>query len=211
MTANDANTEQAGPKQVIGLTGGIGVGKSTVAALLADKGATIVDCDGLGRQVVQPGERAYQAVIDRFGTEIVQPDGQLDRAKLGSVVFSDPAALADLNSITHPAIDLEIADAIAEATTSTVVLDMAVLVETSLGQGQYQSVLVVEAPLEDRLQRLEATRGMSRDDAMARIANQADDEQRRAVADRVISNGGTEAELAAEVDRFWLDAVLNRG
>ncbi len=211
MTANDANTEQAGPKQVIGLTGGIGVGKSTVAALLADKGATIVDCDGLGRQVVQPGERAYQAVIDRFGTEIVQPDGQLDRAKLGSVVFSDPAALADLNSITHPAIDLEIADAIAEATTSTVVLDMAVLVETSLGQGQYESVLVVEAPLEDRLQRLEATRGMSRDDAMARIANQADDEQRRAVADRVISNGGTEAELAAEVDRFWLDAVLNRG
>lgn len=199
---NDQN-DQGEPKRVVGLTGGIGVGKSTVAALLADRGATIVDCDGLGRVVVQPGGRAYQGVIDRFGTDIVQDDGQLDRAKLGSVVFSDTEALADLNSITHPAIDLEIADAIAAASTAPVVLDMAVLVESDLGKGQYHEVLVVEAPLPVRLERLSSTRGMSEEDAMARISSQADDEQRRAVADYVIVNGGTEAELATEVDRFW--------
>lgn len=195
--------------RVIGLTGGIGVGKSTVAALLAEKGATIVDCDGLGRLVVQPGGRAYQGVIDRFGSDIVLEDGQLDRAKLASVVFSDADALSDLNSITHPAIDEEIAAAIAGAPTSPVVLDMAVLVETDLGKGQYDSVLVVEAPLEVRLERLESTRGMSREDATARIANQADDEQRRAVADHVISNGGTEADLAEAVDHYWATVGLN--
>ncbi|MGH1490481.1 MAG: dephospho-CoA kinase [Acidimicrobiales bacterium] len=196
-------------KRVIGLTGGIGVGKSTVAALLAEKGATIVDCDGLGRLVVQPDGRAYQGVIDRFGADIAQADGQLDRAKLASIVFSDADSLAALNSITHPAIDLEIADAIAAAPTPTVVLDMAVLVETDLGKGQYEEVLVVEAPLEVRLERLRSTRGMTDEDSMARIANQADDAERRAVATYVISNGGSEADLAAEVDRFWVTAAID--
>lgn len=190
-------------RRVIGLTGGIGVGKSTVAALLEERGATIVDCDALGRLVVEPDGRAYQAVIDRFGADIVQADGQLDRAALASIVFGDEAELAALNAITHPAIDHEIADRIAAASTDIVVLDMAVLVETELGAGQYGEVLVVEAPIDDRLTRLRDDRGMTDEQAMARITSQADDEQRRAVADHIIVNDGSPAALAQQVDVFW--------
>lgn len=190
-------------RRVIGLTGGIGVGKSTVAALLEERGATIVDCDALGRLVVEPDGRAYQAVIDRFGADIVQADGQLDRAALASIVFGDEAELAALNAITHPAIDHEIADRIAAAATAVVVLDMAVLVETELGAGQYGEVLVVEAPIDHRLARLRNDRGMTDEQAMARITSQADDEQRRAVADHLVVNDGTPSQLAEKVDVFW--------
>ncbi len=189
--------------RVVGLTGGIGVGKSTVAAELSRLGATIVDCDGLGRQVVEPDGRAYGPLIERFGREILEPDGTVDRPALGALVFADAEALADLNGITHPAIDVEIAAAIAAATTPTVVLDMAVLVETELGAGQYHEVLVVEAPLAIRLERLRRDRGMPEDAAMARIASQADDEARRAVADHVIVNDGDRDQLRERVDRYW--------
>ncbi|MEM9566029.1 MAG: dephospho-CoA kinase [Actinomycetota bacterium] len=195
-------------ERVVGLTGGIGVGKSTVAAELARLGATIVDCDGLGRQVVEPDGRAYGPLVERFGREVLQPDGAVDRPALGAVVFADEAALADLNAITHPAIDVEIAAAVAAATTPTVVLDMAVLVETELGAGQYHEVLVVEAPIEVRLDRLKRDRGMPEEAAMARIASQADDEARRAVADHVIVNDGDRAELRDRVDRYWAVAGL---
>lgn len=203
-----SSPEETSRPRVIGLTGGIGVGKSTVAAELARLGATIVDCDGLGRLVVEPDGRAYRSVVERFGDEIVQPDGQLDRPALGALVFGDPAALADLNAITHPAIDAEIDAAIEAATTPTVVLDMAVLVESELGKGRYDEVLVVEAPVEHRLERLSRDRGMPEDAAMARMNSQATDEQRRAVADHVIVNDGGLDELIARVERYWDEAGL---
>ena len=196
-----------GRRRVIGLTGGIGVGKSTVAAELARLGATVVDCDDLGRVVVEPGGRAYNPLVERFGSEILQPDGRLDRAELASRVFGHPEALADLNAITHPAIDVEIAAAIAAAATEVVVLDMAVLVESDLGAGQYDGVLVVEAPLEQRLDRLANDRGMPEEQARARIASQAGDDDRRAVADHVIVNDGSIDELVVAVRRYWDDQL----
>jgi len=188
---------------VIGLTGGIGSGKSTVASMLGALGAFVVDCDGLGRQVIEPHGRAYAKVIDRFGRDIVRDDGQIDRGALAAIVFRDEKALAALNAISHPAIDAEIADRIADAAEDqVVVLDMAVLVETDLGAGQYDTVVVVEAPLDVRLVRL-AQRGMAEDDARARIASQATDEQRREVADYIIDNAGGIDELRDEVNDLW--------
>ena len=195
-------------RRVIGLTGGIGVGKSTVAALLAEHGATIVDCDDLGRLVVEPGGRAYQPLIDTFGTDIIGEDGRVDRPKLGAIVFNDQSALSKLNAVTHPAIDAEIADCIRAATSDPVILDMAVLTESNLGSGQYGEVLVVEAPMEDRLRRLGETRAMTDEQAMARINSQATDEQRRAIADYLITNDGTEADLRSTVEAFWRTADL---
>ncbi len=188
----------------MGLTGGIGVGKTTVAKALARRGAVVVDCDGLGRKVVEPDGLAYAGVVGRFGPGVVRPDGALDRPALAAIVFDDPAALADLNGITHPAIDVEIARAIAAAPTgSVVVLDMAVLVETRLGRGQYTVVVVVEAPVDVRLERL-AGRGMNADDARARMASQATDAERRAVGDLFVDNGGDEAALERAVDHLWV-------
>lgn len=189
---------------VVGLTGGIGVGKTTVARALERRGAVVVDCDGLGRRVVEPDGLAYAGVVARFGDGVVRADGQLDRPALAAIVFNDPAALADLNGITHPAIDVEIARAIAAAPPdAVVVLDMAVLVETRLGQGQYEVVVVVEAPLDVRLVRL-AGRGMAADDARARIATQATDARRREVGDLFVDNGGDEAALERAVDHLWV-------
>lgn len=197
-----------GERRVIGLTGGIGVGKSTVAAELERLGATIVDCDGLGRVVVEPDGLAYGPLVEHFGRGILQADGRLDRPQLASRVFGDPEALGELNAITHPAIDVEIARSIAAADTPTVVLDMAVLVESDLGKGQYTEVLVVEAPLEVRLERLARDRGMPEDQARARIASQVGDAERRAVADHVIVNDGSVDDLRAAVERYWDEAGL---
>lgn len=195
---------------VVGLTGGTGVGKSTVAALLAERGAIVVDCDDLGRQVVAPGGAALPGLADRFGPDILTSDGTLDRARLASIVFHDAEALADLNRITHPAIDDLIAQRIAAAeATDIVVLDMAVLVESDLGKGQYHLVVVVETDLETRIERL-AGRGMDPEDARSRIASQASDAQRRAVADLVITNDGDLAALTPIVDGLWSDLQARR-
>lgn len=191
-------------KRVVGLTGGIGVGKSTAAAVLSDLGAVVVDCDQLGRDVAQPDGAAYPGMVARFGDGVVATDGQIDRAALASIVFNDAGALADLNGITHPAIDAEIARHIAAAPDgATVVLDMAVLVESSLGAGQYSEVLVVEAPLEARLERLSQQRGMDPADARARIASQVSDDARRAVADHVVVNDGDVDTLRAALTDWW--------
>ncbi len=191
-------------RAVIGLTGGIGTGKSTAAAVLAELGAVIVDCDQLGRDVARSDGAAFAGIVERFGSTVVGPDGELDRPALGAVVFNDAAALADLNAITHPAIDAEIARLIAAAPTEAmVVLDMAVLVESELGAGQYDRVLVIESPVEQRLARLATQRGMSEADATARIESQASDEERRAVADDVIVNDADPAALEAELTRWW--------
>jgi dephospho-CoA kinase len=187
---------------VVGLTGGMGVGKTTASGLLARRGAEVVDGDGLGRLVVEPGGPAYDGVVAHFGARVLAPDGRIDRPALAGIVFGDPAALGELNAITHPAIDAEIARRIASADAPLVVLDLAVLVESRLGAGQYHQVVVVEAPMELRLARL-AARGVPADEARRRIASQATDDQRRAVADHLVTNDGDLETLDRRIDLLW--------
>ena len=182
--------------RVTGLCGGIGAGKSTVAELFAEHGAHIIDVDLLGRLVIEPDGRAYDGVVELFGPGVLAEDGSIDRGKLASIVFADPADLARLESVSHPAINAELdarLDDAAAAGHDWVVLDMAILVESSLGKNLasgrgYDRVVVVEAPVEERVRRLVETRGMDADDAAARIASQTDDATRRAVADVVLTN-----------------------
>jgi dephospho-CoA kinase len=188
---------------VVGLTGGIGAGKSTVAAMLAARGAHVVDVDALGRAVIAPGGRATERVVAEFGEPVRGADGGVDRAALAAIVFGDPDALARHLAIVHPAIDEEIRAALAALPDDAVaVLDMAVLAESRLGRGQYTTVLVVEAPAELRVERAVA-RGMAADDVRARMANQASDADRRAMADAVLVNDGDRAALEGQVDAWW--------
>ena len=193
--------------KVVGLCGGIGAGKSTVARLLAERGAVVVDVDALGRSVLAHDEVRH-AVVAEFGDGVLDADGGIDRAALAREVFSCEGRLTDLEAISHPAIDREIArhlEALASDPPDLVVLDMAVLVESDLGKlsdGRgYTEVVVVEAHADVRLERLVA-RGMAADDARARMATQATDAERRAVADHVLVNDGDEADLAERVDEL---------
>jgi dephospho-CoA kinase len=190
----------------IGLTGGIGSGKSTVSGLLAARGAVIVDADRIAREVVEPGTEGLAAVVEAFGRDVLTADGSLDRPALAAVVFSDPAARAQLDAVVHPLVRRRTAELVAAAPADAVVVnDVPLLVET--GQAaSYDVVLVVQADPEIRVARL-VQRGLSEDDARARIASQATDEQRRAVADVVLDNSGTPEELAGQVDRFWAERV----
>jgi len=193
----------------IGLTGGIGSGKSTVSALLAERGAVIVDADRIAREVVEPGTPGLAAVVSAFGDGVVGPDGGLDRAALAAVVFADAEARARLDGIVHPLVRARAAEVVAAAPPDAVLVhDIPLLVETGQA-GRYELVLVVQADLDTRVARL-VQRGMTEDDARARIAAQATDEQRAAVADVVLDNSGTREELAAQVDRFWAEQVLPR-
>jgi dephospho-CoA kinase len=192
---------------IVGLTGGIGSGKSTAARLLADRGAVIVDVDAVGRAVIAPGGRAEAGVLSEFGAEIAAPDGTIDRPSLARVVFEHPDALARLSAISHPAINAELTDQIASLPDGAIVVyDMAILVESNLGRGdashRYSHVIVVEAPLALRIERAVA-RGMTEADAHARAAAQATDEQRRAVADLVLVNDADLATLEARVADAW--------
>jgi dephospho-CoA kinase len=192
----------------IGLTGGIGSGKSTVAARLAELGAVVIDSDLLAREVVAVGSPGLARVVERFGAGVLAADGSLDRPGLGRLVFGNPAALADLNAIVHPLVRARSEDLTASAAAGgaqAVVQDVPLLVETGLA-GSYDKVIVVEAPLELRLRRL-AGRGLDAETARARIAAQATDEQRRAVADVVLDNSGSVAELRTQVDAAWARLV----
>ncbi len=190
----------------IGLTGGIGSGKSTVAALLAERGAVVVDADRIAREALAPGTPGLAAVVAEFGPGVVAPDGSLDRPALAAVVFADPAARARLDGIVHPLVRARAAEAIAAAPADAVVVqDVPLLVETGQA-GSFDLVLVVETDEEVRVQRL-LQRGLSADDARARIASQATDAQRREVADVVLRNDGDRDALAAQVDRFWAEHV----
>ncbi|HEX2903529.1 MAG TPA: dephospho-CoA kinase [Jatrophihabitans sp.] len=190
----------------IGLTGGIGSGKSTVAARLAEHGAVIIDADAIAREVVAAGTPGLAAVLARFGPEVAQPDGTLDRPALGRIVFADQAALADLNSIVHPLVGARTAELMQQAGPDAVIVyDVPLLVENGLSGG-FDAVVVVQAPLEVRLSRL-AGRGMDRETALARIAQQATDEQRRRVATVLLDNSGSRERLMAQVDRAWLSMV----
>ncbi|WP_434967170.1 dephospho-CoA kinase [Janibacter indicus] len=193
----------------IGLTGGIGSGKSTVSARLAELGAVVVDADKIAREVVEPGEPALEQIRERFGDAVFAADGALDRPALGRVVFGDPQALADLEGITHPAIWRRTAErfARAEAEGAKVgVHDMPLLVEKAMA-GEYHLVVVVHTDEEVRLRRLVELRGMPLEEARSRIAAQATDEQRRAAADVLLDNNGTPEEIAAQVDRLWEERV----
>jgi len=187
---------------MVGLTGGIGSGKSTVAKFLSDRGAVVVDADRIARDVVEPGSPVLARLVERFGPGILRPDGSLDRPGLAAVAFASDGAKADLEAITHPAIAEEFLRRIAAAPPGAVVVhDVPLLVESARGY-EYGAVIVVEAPLAVRLDRLEA-RGVDRDDARRRIALQATDEERRAVATWVLDNTGDLAALAAQVEAIW--------
>lgn len=192
--------------EIIGLTGGIGAGKSTVAAMLAARGARVIDVDALGRAVIAPGGRAEAAVLARFGPGVRAADGSIDRAALARRVFTDPAELQALEDISHPAINEELDLALDRlAGAPVVVLDMAVLLGSRLGRGLasgrgYSTVVVVEAPIDVRIARLVGQRGMSVADATARLAAQPTDADRRAVADHVVVNDGDLAALERAID-----------
>jgi dephospho-CoA kinase len=192
---------------IVGLTGGIGAGKSTVARLLAERGAQVIDVDELGRRILAPGGRAEAAVAAEFGPDVLSTEGSIDRAALARVVFSDAGALARLTAISHPAINDElVAELRALPEGGIVVLDMAILVESTLGQVEdpyrYRFVVTVEADPHEREERAVA-RGSDREDVRRRMTHQADASGRRAVADVVITNDGDEAELARQVDDLW--------
>ena len=188
---------------LVGLTGGIGAGKSTVSALLAERGAVIVDADVITREVQRPGEPVLAAMAGRFGEAILQPDGSLDRAAVAEIVFNDRDALADLNAIVHPAVGAEIVRRMqAEADTDhVVVLDVPLLVES--GRDDMALLVVVDVDPEIAVRRLVEQRGMTEADARARMARQASREDRLARADVVIDNGGDRDALVGQVDALW--------
>ena len=191
---------------LVGLTGGIGAGKSTVAELLAARGAVIVDADQVARAVVEPGQPALAKLVERFGDGILDGDGRLDRAALAKVAFSDDESRHDLEAITHPAINDEFTRRVASAPSdAVVVLDVPLLAESEQARKRpYQTVIVVEAPREVRLRRLEA-RGVDRADAEARMSAQVSDDERRKLATYVVGNAGDRAALEHRIDEIWAD------
>jgi dephospho-CoA kinase len=189
----------------VGLTGGIGSGKSAVADLLVGRGAVLIDADHIARDVVAPGGPAYQPLIDRFGPGIVAGDGTIDRPALAGVAFADDAARADLNAITHPAIGRAMAaarDALAE-TDHIVVLAIPLLTAAHRETAHLDKVVVVDCPIDIALERLVSQRGMERADAEARIRAQISPEERRKDADYVLDNSKDRKALDAEVGRLW--------
>lgn len=192
---------------LVGLTGGIGAGKSAVATRLGEHGAWIVDADSVAREVVAPGTEGLAAVAAAFGDGVLRPDGSLDRPALGRLVFGDEAARRRLEGITHPLIRARTAELIMAAPAGSVVVnDVPLLVEGGLA-AMFELVIIVFAPLEVRIARLAETRGMSREEAESRIAAQATDEQRRAVADVAVENDGTLDDLRNRVDEVWRGIV----
>lgn len=186
----------------VGLTGGIGAGKSAVARSLSAHGAVIVDADQLAREAVAPGSAGLAAVVAEFGDAVLDAAGGLDRARLGAVVFADESARRRLNGIVHPIVGRLFQERAAAAPPDAVVVhDVPLLTENALA-GNYRLVIVVEAPLAIRLERL-AQRGLSAEQARERIAAQAGDEERRAIADVIIRNDGSLEELDDRVAELW--------
>lgn len=193
----------------IGLTGGVGSGKSTVADLFARHGALVIDADAVAREVVEPGAPALDEIVEAFGPTVLGDDGSLDRPALAAIVFSDPQARARLNAITHPRIGARTAQLMAAAEPDQVIVhDVPLLVENGLAPA-YDLVVVVEASENVRLARL-LRRGMSHNDARRRMAAQATDAERRDVADVVIANNGDLASLAAQVAAVWRQITLRQ-
>ncbi|MCW2768817.1 MAG: dephospho-CoA kinase [Aeromicrobium sp.] len=193
----------------VGLTGGIGSGKSTVSALLVGHGAVVIDYDLLARDAVAPGSRGLREIADRFGSQVIAADGALDRPALGAIVFADPAALKDLEAITHPAIHRLAAEReLAAGDDAVVVHDNPLLVEMGAAE-QCDVVVVVDVPEDVQVERLTAIRGMTEADARARIATQATRTQRTGAADLLIDNTGPRDELVRIVGGLW-DELVSR-
>jgi dephospho-CoA kinase len=191
---------------LVGLTGGIGSGKSTVSALLAARGAVVVDADAIVREVQAVGGAAYEGIVERFGPAVVAEDGSLDRAALAAIVFSDPAAREDLGTLTYPHVGAAMAARVAAhaETDDVVVLDIPLLAERG-GKEAYgvAAVIVVDCPVEEAVRRLVELRGLAEEDARARVAAQASRQDRVALADYVLDNGGPLAALEAQVEACW--------
>ncbi|HWO55724.1 dephospho-CoA kinase [Paenibacillus sp. FSL M7-1455] len=193
----------------IGLTGGIATGKSTVSALLVNKGALLVDADAIAREVMLPGHPVLAAVAEHFGQAVILEDGTLDRKKLGDIVFRDPTQRKALNDITHPAIRKEIRgrmdDLQREHPDKLVVVDIPLLYESGL-EHMFERVMVVYAPEHVQLERLMRRNQLTAEEAAARIRSQMDIEEKKRKADIVIDNSGDAEETERQVDRFWLQA-----
>lgn len=190
---------------LVGLTGNIASGKSTVANLLAERGATVIDADELARRAVEPGSPALEAIVERWGTGLLHADGTLDRAGLRAIVFNDPEQLEALNRIVHPEVERLRTAALADAAARgdrIVVCDIPLLFEKKMVD-DFDTVLLVDAPRPLRLERVVGERGLSATEAMAMIAAQMPAELKRARADLVIHNAGTRAELLEQVNAVW--------
>ncbi|GAB1817529.1 dephospho-CoA kinase [Herbidospora sp. RD11066] len=187
----------------IGLTGGIGSGKSEASKRLAARGAVVIDADKIAREVVEPGTEGLAEIVAAFGTEVLRPDGALDREKLGSIVFSDAEKLTTLNGIVHPKVGervQQLLDDVPEG--GVIVYDVPLLAENKLAP-TFDHVIVVDTDDETRIRRLAENRGMSESDARARIAAQASREERLSIADTVIDNNGTVDDLDRQIDEAW--------
>ena len=190
----------------VALTGGIGVGKSTVASIFSNKGAGIVNVDEVGHSILKSGTEAYQEIVEMFGDVILFDEGEIDRSSLGKIVFESPNKLAQLEAITHPNINKELSRILKEESASVVILDMAILVEKPLailsGKPLYRKVIVVESDIEIRMSRL-LERGLDKEEIISRVNSQANDRERRNVADLIIENNNSLADLKIETETAW--------
>jgi dephospho-CoA kinase len=193
---------------LVGLTGGIGSGKSTVARLLERRGAAVIDADQLAREAVAKGTPGFQQVVQAFGPDVVTPDGDLDRAALAARIFSDPVQKAALEAIVHPEVARRLEDRVGEhrATDRIVVYVTPLLVELGLAPA-FDVVVVVTASQHLRVSRVASDRGLAPDEVRRRMAAQATDDQRAEVADFLIDNDGSLGDLVPQVDRLWGDLV----
>ena len=191
---------------LVGLTGGIGSGKSTVSRMLEERGAVVFDADILARQAVEPGTPGHDAVIERFGANVLGPAGEIDREALAEIVFADPEARRALEEVVHPEVRRRFAEGaeLYRDTDRVVVLTAPLLVETGM-HSAFDVLVVVSAPVEAQVERLHRQRGMSEEQARARIAAQLPLEDKAAVADVIVDNDGSIPELERQVDRLWSD------
>ena len=191
--------------KLIGLTGGAGSGKSTVAAMFRELGAAIVDADEASHAVYEPGTAGFREVVEAFGGEYVRDDGRIDRAKLGELVFKNPDARKKLNAIVHPLVRQWMAERTAEAVeggAEVVIQDVPLLFENGL-QGLFSSTILVFADAETQLSRLTEERGLSLERARSMLASQMPIDEKRALADHIIDNGGTRDETRRQVEELW--------
>lgn len=191
------------PTLIIGLTGNIATGKSTVARLLAGLGADVIDADRVAHEVMTPGEPAYSAVVAAFGSQIAPNGGAIDRRRLGEIVFDDPQALARLEALVHPAVGQRIAELVARSTADVVVMEAIKLLEAGLSRRLCDTIWVVTAPRAVQISRLMETRSLSYDEAVARIDAQPPQEAKVAQADVVIANEGDLDALRRAVEAAW--------
>ena len=186
----------------VGLTGGIGAGKSTVADLFSQKGAVVIRSDELARQVIEPQTPGFQQVIDRFGKDFVNPEGYIDRAKLAQIVFQDDAALKDLENIVHPLLRSKTNQIIDQHTSETIIVNEIPLLLEKKMESLFDFLVIVISSEKNRLERL-SQRGLTTEQATARMTKQVSDDERKAAADFLIVNDGNLDQLEADVEKIW--------